>query len=423
MFIDIAKIKIKAGDGGNGCVAFHREKYIAAGGPDGGDGGRGGDILFVVDDNLSTLMDFRYKSKYQAQNGIDGTTNKCSGRNGQDVLIKVPRGTLIKDAKTQKIIKDMSGDESVVFARGGRGGWGNAKFATATRQAPRFAKNGFKGEEIEVMLELKLIADAGLLGFPNVGKSTLLSVVSKARPKIANYPFTTLIPNLGVVRVDEGQSFTLADIPGIIEGASGGSGLGHAFLRHIERCRLLVHLVDVSGSEGRSPASDFDIINEELEKFSPELSKRPQIVVANKVDIAQDRSLSDLLRERAQSAGYPFYEISAVTGQGVHELIYVIYERLKELPPVKIYESEDFAAEVPDDQAELFDIHIEDGVYHVEGDAIERLSGSINLSEYESRMYLDRSLRKMGVFDKLEEMGIHEGDTVSISGIEFDYVY
>ena len=283
-FIDKARISVKAGAGGNGCVSFHREKYIAAGGPDGGDGGSGGSIILQVDDNLSTLMDFRYKRKYVAENGVDGSGQRKSGKDGKSLTIRVPRGTLVRDPETSEIIQDMSGDEPFVLCRGGKGGWGNTHFATPTRQAPRFAKSGLPGEAMEVVLELKLLADVGLVGFPNVGKSTLLSVVSRANPKIANYHFTTLYPNLGVVYVDDGVSFVMADIPGIIEGASEGAGLGHDFLRHIDRCRLLVHVVDVSGSEGRDPVADFDAINAELVSYSPELARRPPRVAAHKVD-------------------------------------------------------------------------------------------------------------------------------------------
>ena len=303
-FIDKARISVSAGKGGNGAVAFHREKYIAAGGPDGGDGGNGGDIILQVDDNMSTLMDFRYKRKYTAENGMDGQGSRKFGKSGKPLTIRVPRGTLVRDAETNEIIQDMSSSEPYVLCRGGKGGWGNCHFATPTRQVPRFAKAGLPGESHDVILELKLLADVGLIGFPNVGKSTLLSVVSKARPKIANYHFTTLYPNLGVVYVDEGVSFVMADIPGIIEGAADGAGLGHDFLRHIDRCRLLVHVVDVSGSEGRDPVADFDAINAELAQYSPELATRPQIVVANKTDIMEDEALLEKLRAHVEEAGY-----------------------------------------------------------------------------------------------------------------------
>mgnify|MGYP000284489907 FL=1 len=320
-FIDKARITVRAGNGGNGAVAFHREKYVAAGGPDGGDGGDGGSIIVQVDDNMSTLMDFRYKRKYVASPGVDGQGGRKSGKDGESLTIRVPRGTLIRDAETGEIIKDMSDSEPFVLCKGGRGGWGNQHFATPTRQVPRFAKAGLPGESHDVVLELKLLADVGLVGFPNVGKSTLLSVVSKAHPKIANYHFTTLYPNLGVVYVDEGVSFVMADIPGIIEGASEGAGLGHDFLRHIDRCRLLVHLVDVSGSEGRDPIADFDAINAELKQYSPELAGRKMIVAANKVDIMEDPALLDRLRAHVESQGMELFEISAAAHQGTRELV------------------------------------------------------------------------------------------------------
>ena len=341
MFIDKVKITVKAGNGGNGAVAFHREKYVAAGGPDGGDGGKGGNIVLRVNDNLSTLMDFRYKRKYAAAPGQDGQGARCSGKRGEDLVIQVPRGTVVRDAATNEIIKDMSDDADFILCKGGRGGWGNKHFATPTRQVPRFAKAGLPGEEHEVVLELKLLADVGLVGFPNVGKSTLLSVTSNARPKIANYHFTTLYPNLGVIYVDEGVSFVMADIPGIIEGAAEGAGLGHDFLRHIDRCRLLVHLVDVSGSEGRDPIEDFEKINAELRDYSPELAERPMIVAANKCDLIPEGSDNlERLRAYVTERGYPFYEISAATTQGTKQLMRVIAGRLRELPPVTVYEPE-----------------------------------------------------------------------------------
>ena len=327
-FIDTARISVRAGKGGNGAVAFHREKYVAAGGPDGGDGGAGGDVVLQVDDNMSTLMDFRYKRKYVAENGADGQGSRRNGRGGKALVIRVPRGTLVRDAESNEIIKDMSDGEPFVLCRGGRGGWGNAHFATPTRQVPRFAKAGLDGEAHDVVLELKLLADVGLIGFPNVGKSTLLSVVSKAQPKIANYHFTTLFPNLGVVYVNEETSFVLADIPGIIEGASEGAGLGHDFLRHVDRCRLLVHVVDVSGSEGRDPVADFDAINAELAQWSPELAGRAQIVVANKLDIMADESLLDALRAHVEPLGYPLFALSAASHTGTRELVQAIAEKL-----------------------------------------------------------------------------------------------
>jgi GTP-binding protein len=336
MFVDTAKIYIKAGNGGNGAVAFHREKYVAAGGPDGGDGGKGGDIIFVVDDNLSTLADFKYKRKYVAENGQNGMRNRCFGKKGESLTIKVPRGTLIKDAESGAIIADMSDDKPFIAAKGGNGGWGNTHFATSVRQCPRFAKDGVPGEEYEVILELKLLADVGLIGFPNVGKSTFISVVSDAKPKIANYHFTTIIPNLGVVRVAEGSSFVIADIPGIIEGASEGVGLGHEFLRHIDRCRLLVHVIDVSGSEGRDPKEDFEIINRELKNYSEELSKRPQIVVANKCDMATDDVVEDF-KNYIESKGYKFLSMCAPIAEGTKEVVNLIASELAKLPPIVQY--------------------------------------------------------------------------------------
>ena len=337
-FIDTARITVKSGKGGNGVVAFHREKYMANGGPDGGDGGRGGDIVVTVNDHMSTLMDFRYKRKYVAGNGQDGQGKRCTGKDGEDLILKVPRGTVIRDAETREIIQDMSQVDSFVLAKGGRGGWGNKHFATPTRQVPRFAKAGLPGVSRDVILELKLLADVGLVGFPNVGKSTLLSVVSRAQPKIANYHFTTLYPNLGVVYVEEGVSFVMADIPGIIEGAADGAGLGHDFLRHVDRCRLLVHVVDVSGSEGRDPVEDFEAINAELQQYSPELATRKMIVVANKMDIMEDDSLLKALREHVEAKGLELFELSAAAHQGTRELVKHIAQELQQLPPVVVYE-------------------------------------------------------------------------------------
>ncbi|MBQ6947329.1 MAG: GTPase ObgE, partial [Clostridia bacterium] len=339
MFIDVAKIHIKAGKGGDGAVSFHREKYVNAGGPDGGDGGKGGNVVFVTDQHLNTLMDFRYKRKYAALPGENGSGNNCTGKSAEDLIIKVPKGTLIKEAETGRLMKDMSDDQPFIAAHGGNGGWGNQHFATPTRQIPRFAKPGQEGEEFDIRLELKLIADVGLLGYPNVGKSTFLSRVSKARPKIANYHFTTLTPNLGVVEMFEDKSFVLADIPGIIEGASEGVGLGHAFLRHVERCRLLLHVVDLSGSEGRDPIEDFETINAELSKYSEVLSTRPQIVVGNKADSIFDEEKADSFEQYIKDKGYAFYRISAVTGEGVRELIAETVERLAELPDTVVFEA------------------------------------------------------------------------------------
>ena len=420
-FIDKAKITVRAGNGGNGAIAFHREKYVAAGGPDGGDGGRGGSIILQVDGHMSTFMDFRYKRKYAAANGADGQGKRKFGKNGEDLIIKVPRGTLVRDAETNEIIQDMSSSEPFVLCRGGRGGWGNSHFATPTRQVPRFAKAGLPGESHDVILELKLLADVGLIGFPNVGKSTLLSVVSKAQPKIANYHFTTLFPNLGVVWVDEGVSFVMADIPGIIEGASEGAGLGHDFLRHIDRCRLLVHLVDVSGSEGRDPVADFDAINAELQQYSPALAERPQIVAANKTDILENSENLERLRAHTEALGYPLFELSAATHQGTRELVRQIAQRLPALPPVRVFEPEYIPKPPAPGDAASLDIQHEDGVWLVEGAWLQRLMANVNFSDYESRMWFDKVLREAGVFQRLEELGIADGDTLSLDGFEFEY--
>ena len=421
-FIDKARITVRAGNGGNGAVSFHREKYIAAGGPDGGDGGKGGSIILQVDDNLSTLMDFRYKRKYVATHGNNGEGGRRKGKDGQDLIIRVPRGTLVRDAETQEIIKDMSDKEPYVLCRGGRGGWGNSHFATPTRQVPRFAKGGLLGESHDVTLELKLLADVGLIGFPNVGKSTFLSVVSKAQPKIANYHFTTLYPNLGVVWVDDGVSFVMADIPGIIEGASEGAGLGHDFLRHIDRCRLLVHVVDVSGSEGRDPVADFDTINEELRQYSEELSTRPQIVCANKTDVMEpDSENLEALRKHVEALGYPLFEISAATHQGTRQVIDKVAETLATLPPVTVYEPEYVPRPPVVDTSAPLDIVHEDDVWFVEGPWLQRVMSNTNFADYESRMYFDKSLRESGLFQQLEDMGIQDGDTVSMYDFEFTY--
>lgn len=422
MFVDYAKIKLKAGNGGNGAVAFHREKYVAAGGPDGGDGGRGGDILFQADDNLSTLADFRYKRKYNAQNGEDGRGRKCTGKNGENLVIRVPRGTLVREAETGRLLADVSTDEPQLVAKGGRGGWGNSHFATPTRQVPRFAKPGIPGEELEVQLELKLLADVGLVGFPNVGKSTLISVVSEAKPTIANYHFTTLTPVLGVVHMGEGDSFVMADIPGLIEGAGEGVGLGHQFLRHVDRCRLLVHIVDVSGSEGRDPIEDFNIINCELEKFDPELATRPMIVVGNKCDLATDEQIAEF-RDYIQERGYEFFPIMAAIRYDVDPLLNRIREMLSKLPPIRRYEPE-AAPQKPVEDFSRREVKItnQDGVYMVEGEWLLQVLNSINFNDYESMQYFQRVLIQCGVIDALREAGIEEGDTVSIYNVEFDFV-
>ena len=425
MFTDKAKIFIKAGNGGNGAIAFHREKYVAAGGPDGGDGGNGGNVIFAVDLGLSTLMDFRYKRKYVAQNGGDGRGDSRNGKKGDDILIYVPQGTIVRDEKTGKILADLSDPEKqVVLARGGSGGWGNKHFATATRQTPNFAKNGKPGMEREVVLELKLLADVGLVGFPNVGKSTILSRTTKADPKIANYHFTTLEPNLGVVELDN-AGFVLADIPGIIEGASEGVGLGHDFLRHIERTRLLINVVDVSGIEGRNPIEDFDTINNELVKYNMELEDRPQIVAANKTDILQDEAVFEEFKAEIKKRGYTLFEISAATGVGVKELMNHTASELAKLPPIQVFEPEmDIEEDMFVDTTERgFDVTVEDGVYVVSGSWIEAVGGSVNFSDEESLQFFQRALKNRGVIDALVEAGCSEGDTVRIGDLEFDFVW
>ena len=420
-FIDTARITVRAGNGGNGAVSFHREKYVANGGPDGGDGGRGGDVILMVDPHMSTLMDFRVRKKYVAGNGADGTGKRCTGKDGVPLVLKVPRGTVIRDAATREIICDMSGDQPFVLAKGGKGGWGNQHFATPTRQVPRFAKAGLPGEVRDIVLELKLLADVGLVGYPNVGKSTLLSVVTKATPKIANYHFTTLFPNLGVVYVEEGVSFVLADIPGIIEGAAEGAGLGHDFLRHVDRCRLLIHVVDVSGSEGRDPVEDFKTINEELKRYSPELASRKMLVAGNKADIAADRSGLEALKAYVESEGMRFFELSAATHQGTRELMYAAAQELRDLPPVITYEPTYVPRPPEIDTTEALSIEEVDGTWIVEGPWLQRLMANVNFGDYESRNWFDRVLRESGLFDRLEAMGIKDGDIVSMYNLEFEY--
>ena len=422
MFVDKAYIRVKAGKGGDGAVSFHREKYVAAGGPDGGDGGRGGDVVFVADTNKTTLMEFKYKTKYNAPEGDPGRSRQCTGRDGEDLIIKVPMGTVIREKESGRILADISDDQPVVIARGGRGGWGNQHFATPTRQIPKFAKPGFPDEEFDLQLELKLLADVGLVGFPNVGKSTLISVVSAAKPKIANYHFTTLTPVLGVIKVDAEKSYVMADIPGLIEGASEGVGLGHEFLRHVERCRLMVHVVDVSGCEGRDPIEDFELINRELENFSFELSERPMIIAANKSDIATDEQLRDFCSEM-EERGYKVFPISAATRKGVDELMNCISAELDKLPPVLRYEPDPVPVSAEPVNRRGFEIKKgDDGVYYIEADWLARILYGSNMDDYESLQYMQRALRDSGIIDRLEEMGINEGDTVDIDGFEFDYV-
>ena len=423
MFVDKVRITVIGGRGGDGAVAFHREKYVAAGGPDGGDGGHGGSVILRVNDNLSTLLDFRYKRKYQAAAGVSGQGRKMAGKRGENLIIEVPRGTVVRDAETNQIIVDMSTGEDFILAKGGRGGWGNAHYATPTRQVPRFAKAGLKGQERDVILELKLLADVGLVGFPNVGKSTLLSVVSKAHPKIANYHFTTLYPNLGVVYVDEGVSFVMADIPGIIEGASEGAGLGHDFLRHVDRCRLIVHVVDVSGIEGRDPIEDFKTINTELRRFNPELAERPMLVAGNKCDMATEEQIKTF-RDYVEGEGYRFFPISAATRQGTDALVHAIAAELAKLPPIVRYEPQPVTEEerMKSARRNQFTIEVVDGVYVVKADWLANALAGVNMDDYESLQYFQRVLIQSGIIKKLEEMGIQEGDTVSILDFEFEYV-
>ncbi len=420
-FVDTAKITVRSGNGGNGVVSFHREKYVANGGPDGGDGGRGGNVVVTTDSHMSTLMDFRYKRKYVAKNGMDGGGKRCTGRDGEDLVLKVPRGTIIRDAETNEIIHDMADEKPFILCKGGKGGWGNQHFATPTRQVPRFAKAGMPGESRDVVLELKLLADVGLVGFPNVGKSTLLSVVSRAQPKIANYHFTTLFPNLGVVYVEEGVSFVMADIPGIIEGAAQGAGLGHDFLRHIDRCRLLIHVVDVAGSEGRDPVEDFETINAELAGWSPELAQRKMIVVANKMDIMTDPELLERLRAHVESKGMELFELSAAAHQGTRELVKKAAQELAQLPPVTVYEPTYVERPPVVDTTGEVSIEQYDDTWVIEAPWLQRLIANVNFGDYESRNWFDRQLRESGLFDKLEAMGIKDGDIVSLYDLEFEY--
>ncbi|MDF2504394.1 GTPase ObgE [Clostridium sp.] len=423
MFIDTAKIFIKSGNGGNGSVSFRREKYVPLGGPDGGDGGDGGDIVFIADQNMTTLLDFTYKKKYAAEVGVAGSGAKCYGKDGKDLYIKVPMGTIIRDVETDKIIVDLShaGDKAIV-AKGGKGGKGNAKFCTPTRQAPNFAEPGMPGEERYVSLELKLLADVGLIGFPNVGKSTLLSMVSKAKPKIANYHFTTIKPNLGVVSLPGIQGFVMADIPGIIEGAAEGIGLGLQFLRHIERTRLLIHVVDISGSEGRDPVEDFIKINEELKKYSVKLWDRPQIVAANKSDISYDDTNFNTFKEKLNEMGYKnIFKISAATRYGIDDLLKEAAKQLSEIPVTELEISEDEKF-VPEEKKFTYDIHKEDNVYIVEGSFVDRLLDTVNVNDPESLMYFHKVLRNKGIIDELMKMGIKDGELVSLNDFEFEFL-
>ena len=424
MFSDIAKIHIKAGDGGNGAVTFHREKYVAAGGPDGGDGGRGGNVIFVADKGVNTLIDFRFKKKYAAEAGGNGKDEHRNGKNGTDLIIKVPVGTIVRDTESGLAICDLKKEgQKFVIAKGGNGGWGNSHFATATRQTPKFAKSGTLGDERYVTLELKLIADVGLLGFPNVGKSTFLSIVSDARPKIANYHFTTLEPNLGVVNLGDSGGFVIADIPGIIEGAHEGVGLGHEFLRHVERTRLLLHFVDVSGIEGRNPIEDFDTINSELKMYSEKLAEKPQIVIANKADIPQFEENFERFKSELETRGYKVFKISAATKQGVRDVLNYTLKFLAELPDEDVDETEFIDIEQLKNKEEEMKVEVVDGIYYVTGERVRRIAGSTNFDDYESMQYFQRSLIKCGAIKMLENAGIKEGDTVDIYGFEFDFIF
>ena len=422
MFVDYAKIIIKSGDGGNGAATFRREKYVAAGGPDGGDGGNGGSIYFVVDPNSNTLIDFRFTKKFKAEDGQNGSGNRCFGKSGKDLYVKVPRGTVVKDAETGKVITDLSkvGQQELIL-KGGRGGKGNCHFATSTRQAPHFAIDGEKGKEKEVILELKLLADVGLVGFPNVGKSTILSRVTKATPKIADYHFTTIDPNLGVVKTEHGDSFVMADIPGIIEGASEGIGLGTQFLRHIERTRLLLHVIDVAATEGRNPVEDFYKVNEELKKYSEKLSTRKQIIVANKVDSMQENSNYENLEKVAKENNLDIFKISAVTGEGLNDLFNYVADVIKTLPEEEIIDIDDRVVYTLEDDKNDFEIEIVKGEYIVTGPAAERLMGRVNIGDNESFAYLEKMLKKIGIDAELRRLGVKEGDTVKILEWEFEW--
>ncbi len=425
MFVDHVKIYIKAGDGGNGAIAFHREKYVSAGGPDGGDGGRGGNVIFRVDLGCNTLLAFRYKHKFIAERGGDGKGSKFHGANGEDHVILVPPGTLILDAESGKVIHDMSEEDGADFiaCKGGRGGWGNRHFATSTRQVPMFAKNGTKGEEREVILELKMLADVGIIGYPSVGKSSILSRISAAKPKIADYHFTTLSPNLGVVRTGGEQGFVAADIPGLIEGAADGAGLGHQFLRHVDRCRLLWHVVDISCFEGRDPIDDVETINVELDRYSPELADRRQIIVANKTD-ALDRELVDVdaFEHFVEVNGWELFYVSAATGEGLDALVRRSAELLRELPPMKVYTQEYDPEDAYVGGGKETTIRRENDTFFVEGEWLLNLMGQINFSDYESLNFFQRVLQRSGVFEALEAKGCRDGHTVSIYDFEFEYV-
>ncbi len=421
MFMDQVEIFVKAGKGGDGCVSFRREKYVSHGGPDGGDGGKGGSVVFVPDEGKNTLLDFRYHRKFLAEDGCDGASRKFMGKYGKDLVIPVPPGTVIRDAETDLVMQDMSGCERFVAAKGGRGGWGNAHFATAARQVPRFAKEGLSGEERKLKLELKMLADVGFVGYPNVGKSTLLSVISSAKPKVANYHFTTLSPNLGVISA-YGKTFVAADIPGLIEGASEGAGLGHDFLRHVDRCRLLLHLFDVSGSEREDPLRDILRINEELRKYSPSLASRPQILVGNKMDLGYDEAKLAEIRAYAVSRGWELYLIAGEIREGVDELMLATVRQLEKLPPIKVYEPE-FTPETPKREDYRVKVRRSGELFEVTGEWLEKLIGRTDFDSYESLQYFQKVLREKGVIRSLEDAGIDEGNTVRMYGVEFEFVF
>lgn len=423
MFADRAKIFIKSGKGGDGHVSFRRELYVPSGGPDGGDGGRGGNIIFEVDDGLNTLSDFRHIHKYAAKDGEQGGKRRCHGKDGEDLIIKVPEGTVIKDFESGKVIADMSGENrKEVILKGGRGGQGNMHYATSTMQAPKYAQPGQPSQELWVQLELKVIADVGLVGFPNVGKSTLLSRVSNARPKIANYHFTTLNPHLGVVDIDGGKGFIMADIPGLIEGASEGIGLGHDFLRHIERTRVLVHVVDAASTEGRDPIEDIKAINKELEAYNPELLKRPQVIAANKTDVIFEEDPVAKIRAEFEPLGIKVYPISAVSGQGVKELLYAVHDLLQTVERKPVIFEKEFDINSIVDASLPYTVEVtEDNIYVVEGPRIEKMLGYTNLDSEKGFTFFQKFLKENGILEKLEEAGIEEGDTVRMYGLEFDY--
>ncbi len=418
MFVDVAEIVVKAGNGGDGAVSFHRDKYTANGGPDGGNGGAGGSIIFLADSNLSTLSNFRYKKKFFAKNGQNGSSGKKSGKKGEDLIIKVPFGTLLKDAETGKLLHDVSKEEPYVVSKGGRGGAGNMNFSTSVRQSPKFSKPGEEVKEIRLKLELKLLADVGLVGYPNVGKSTIISMCSEAKPQIANYHFTTITPKLGVVKYNAETSFVMADIPGLIEGAWKGIGLGHAFLRHIERCRMLVHVVDVSGSEERDPINDFNTINEELKKFNPELVKRPMLVVGNKSDIAEEKDIRRF-KEYVESKGYPYISVSASINEGISKMLDMIAEKLSTLPPAYLFTPD--AADPDEPIIDTLEIKKENGIYYVKAQWLEKLIKSVNFDDYYSMNYFQNYISKAGLSESLKKAGIKQGDTVNVDGIEFEF--